>query len=177
MSDVGIFYDLCILFSHDFHLFSIQSPSMDQRPADDYDSPWESKSSLFGVKQNSPQAPVSDNRPADDYDKPWEWNKKWQSNGHTQPPKQHEPFKSPKANNLSDRTQAPKQHEPLQSPKADERPADDYDAPWEWSKMASMVQGKEGEVLGGAAAPPKKPPRTFEVEPAINPKLPLEQQG
>lgn len=130
---------------------------MDQRPADDYDSPWESKNlPLFGVKQNSPQAPVSDNRPADDYDKPWEWNKKFQPNGHTQPPKQHEP---------------------LQSPKADERPADDYDAPWEWSKMAPMVQAKEGEVRGGAAAPPKKPPRTFEVEPAINPKLPLEKQG
>lgn len=143
----------------------MQSPSKDQRPADDYDSPWESKS-LLGMKQKSPslpqektQAPVSDDRPADDYDKPWEWNKKSPLNGHTHPPKQQEP---------------------LQSPKADARPAEDYDAPWEWSKsgqVASMV-GKDAEVRTGAGAPPKKPPRTFTGdEPGINPKLPLEQQG
>ena len=136
-----------------------QTPSKDIRPADDYDSPWESKSFL-GMKQTSPslpqeksQAPVSDTRPADDYDKPWEWNKKTHLNGHTQPPKQREP---------------------LQSPKADERPADDYDAPWEWSKSSqavSMVKGKEG-------APPPKPPRAFaEGESAVDPSLPLEQQG
>ena len=112
------------------------------------------------MKQTSPslpqeksQAPVSDTRPADDYDKPWEWNKKTHLNGHTQPPKQREP---------------------LQSPKADERPADDYDAPWEWSKSSqavSMVKGKEG-------APPPKPPRAFaEGESAVDPSLPLEQQG
>lgn len=144
-----------------------QSPSKDIRPADDYDSPWESKS-LLGMKQASPsikqersQAPVSDTRPADDYDKPWEWNKKTHLNGHTQ---------------LS-----PKQQEPLQSPKADERPADDYDAPWEWSKsrqVASMVKGMEGESRGAASAPPPKPPRVFaEGESAVDPTLPLEQQG
>lgn len=141
-----------------------QSPSRDQRPADDYDTPWESKSP-FGIKQMSPsankdkpQAPSSDNRPADDYEKPWEWNKKSPLNGHLQPLK---PLDS------------------HQSPKADARRAEDYDAPWEWSKsknVGGMVPSKEGDVKGAVA--PKKPPRTFAgQETAIDPTLPLEQQG
>ncbi|XP_015748665.1 PREDICTED: uncharacterized protein LOC107328446 [Acropora digitifera] len=141
-----------------------QSPSRDQRPADDYDTPWESKSP-FGIKQMSPsankdkpQAPSSDNRPADDYEKPWEWNKKSPLNGHLQPVK---PLDS------------------HQSPKADARPAEDYDAPWEWSKsknVGGMVPSKEGDVKGAVA--PKKPPRTFaDQQTAIDPTLPLEQQG
>ena len=143
----------------------MQCPSKDQRPADDYDSPWESKSLLpmmqkpQGLPQNKSQSPVSDSRPVDDYEKPWEHNKKSPLNGHTRPPKQLGP---------------------LQSPKADERPADDYDAPWEYCKsgqIASMVQGKETDARGGAALPPKKPPRTFADDPGIDPELPLKQQG
>lgn len=140
-----------------------QSPSRDQRPADDYDAPWESKSP-YGIRQTSPsltrdkpQAPSYDDRPGEDYEKPWEWNKKSALNGDTQPP---------------------------QSPKVDARPAEDYDAPWEWSKIknrVAMVQAKEGEVQWSAAAAasaPKKPPRTFvEEDSVIDPKLPLEQQG
>lgn len=151
------------IYSNRIVNFSKQSPSKDQRPPDDYDSPWESKS-LFGMKHPSPTVPkdklqvsVHDDRPAEDYDKPWEWNKKSPLNGHTQ---------------------MPKQHDPLQSPNADARPAEDYDAPWEWSKSGQMVQSREGEGRGGAAAAPKKPPRTYAVEKsAIDPKLPLEQQG
>ena len=169
MAQIRSTYFFLFLNEKKYNLFYVsrqQTPSKDIRPADDYDSPWESKSFL-GMKQTSPslaqeksQAPVSDTRPADDYDKPWEWNKKTNLNGHMQPPKQHEP---------------------LQSPKADARPADDYDAPWEWSKsgqVASMVKGKEGESQGGANAPPPKPPRVFvEGESAVDPSLPLEQQG
>ena len=147
-----------------FLLCRAQSPSRDQRPADDYDTPWESKSP-FGIKQMSPsankdkpQAPSSDNRPADDYEKPWEWNKKSPLNGHLQPLKSLDSH---------------------QSPKADARRAEDYDAPWEWSKSKSvggMVPSKEGDVKGAAA--PKKPPRTFaDQQTAIDPTLPLEQQG
>lgn len=158
-----VLYFLSLVF---FFFVRQQSPSRDQRPADDYDSPWESKF-LLGMKQKppnlpqeKPQAPVSDTRPSDDYDKPWEWSKKINLNGHTQ---------------------ASRQQEPLQSPIGDARPADDYDAPWEWSKssnIASMVKGKEEESRGGANVAPPKPPRIYaEEESAVDPSLPLEQQG
>ncbi|XP_027055257.1 SH2 domain-containing adapter protein F-like isoform X2 [Pocillopora damicornis] len=143
-----------------------QSPSRDQRSADDYDSPWESKSFL-GMQQKSPnlpqerpQAPVTDTRSSDDYDKPWEWNKNINLNGHTQ---------------------GPRQQEPVQSPKIDARHPDDYDAPWEWSKsgLTSKVKGpREGEAQGMALVAPSKPPRTFvEDGSPIDPSLPLSRQG
>lgn len=139
-----------------------QSPSRDQRPADDYDSPWESKSLMpmmqksQGVAQNKSQSPVSERRSSDDYEKPWEYDQKSLLNGQN---------KSPMHPGL------------LQSPKADARPADDYDAPWEFSKTGQAVQGTDVRGMGAAAAP-RKPPRTFANQPgAVDPNLPLEQQG
>lgn len=108
-----------------------------------------------GVAQNKPQSPVGDRRSSDDYEKPWEYNQKSLLNGQN---------KSPTHPGL------------LQSPKADARPADDYDAPWEFSKTGQAVQGTD--VRGMAAAVPRKPPRTFANESsAVDPNLPLEQQG
>ena len=139
-----------------------QSPSKDMRPADDYDSPWESKSLLM-MRQKSPgfskektQAPVMDTRPADDYDKPWEWTKKTTFNG---------------------LTPTPKPQEPSQSPAADSRAVEDYDSPWEWSKSKQFLAKEEEAQTSKSVAPPK-PPRMFaSSESLIDPSLPLEQQG
>ena len=109
-----------------------------------------------GVAQNKSQSPVSERRSSDDYEKPWEYDQKSLLNGQN---------KSPMHPGL------------LQSPKADARPADDYDAPWEFSKSGQAVQGTDVRGMGAAAAP-RNPPRTFANQPgAVDPNLPLEQQG
>ena len=155
-----------------------QSPTLDDRPLDDYDTPWETKKSISAFRGNKKapekrtpaQQPTFDSRQADDYDRPWEWTKK--SGGGNAPT-------SPAHSKSTD---------PSQTPKIDTRPADDYDAPWEFisRRSAQFASKMQEHATAGQPSGPPKPPRTFigdedkhrdEVEEFFDPNLPLDQQG
>lgn len=133
----------------------LQTQTEDNRPIDDYESPWESKGL---IKPPTPvtapsQMPTQDERPCDDYDKPWEWTAK-------------------KASQFTESIKTANQ-----APKVDSRPADDYDAPWEYNKRSSQLVSMATQQKTDV---PAKPPRTL-VETSnkgftVDTSVPLEKQ-
>lgn len=117
-------------------MFRPQTHTEDNRPVDDYESPWESRGLIKPtVPASTPsQMPTEDGRPCDDYDKPWEWTAK----------KTSQFTESMKTAN--------------QAPKVDSRPADDYDAPWEYNKRSSQLVSMATQQKTDT---PPKPPRTM----------------